>query len=136
MKKLISLSLIHLLFVLVFVDAEASDDLGETYTTWKAGVAGIVITPDESMWMAGYGSRNHPSEGTVNDLWVKALALQDMNGNECVLVTMDLEEIPKIFSDWIKNQLKIKFQLSEARIILNVSHTHSSPVLEDFGDIY
>jgi neutral ceramidase len=136
MKKLISLSLIPLFLMLIPGDADASNVVEEAYTGWKAGVASVIITPNESMWMAGYGSRDHPSTGTVNDLWVKALALQDINGNESVLVTMDLEEIPKVFSDWIKNQLKTKFQLSKAQIIINVSHTHSSPVLQDFGDIY
>lgn len=103
---------------------------------WKAGIAKVVITPTESIWMAGYGSRDHPSEGTLNDLWVKALALQDIKGHKSVLVTMDLEEIPKIMSDRIRTQLKTKFHLSQSQIILNVSHTHSSPVLENFGDIY
>ena len=35
------------------------------------------------MWMAGYGSRNKPSEGAVHDLWAKALALQDPAGRAC-----------------------------------------------------
>ncbi len=105
-------------------------------SSWKAGVSSINITPVESMWLAGYGSRDRPSDGVVNDLWIKALALEDIDGNRSVLVTMDLEEIPKIFSDRIRGQLEKKFHLSKAQVILNVSHTHSSPVLEDFGDIY
>ncbi len=105
-------------------------------TGWKAGVASITITPVESMWLAGYGGRDRPSDGVVNDLWIKALALEDIDGNRSVLVTMDLEELPKIFSDRIRVQLERDFHLSKAQIILNVSHTHSSPVLENFEDIY
>ncbi|MHC4567864.1 MAG: neutral/alkaline non-lysosomal ceramidase N-terminal domain-containing protein, partial [Planctomycetota bacterium] len=44
---------------------------------WKAGVASVVITPEKSMWMAGYAARKAPSEGKVHDLWAKALALED-----------------------------------------------------------
>ena len=136
MKKLISLSFIFFIVVPAFHNAIAGDSLQNTYVGWKAGVASMIITPTESIWMAGYGSRDHPSEGTLNDLWIKALALQDIDGHQSVLVTMDLEEIPKSFSDRIRNQLNMKFHLSKAQVILNVSHTHSGPVLDDFRPIY
>ena len=42
--------------------------------SWKAGAAKVVITPKESLWMAGYAARNKPSEGTAQDLYAKALA--------------------------------------------------------------
>ena len=44
--------------------------------TWKAATDSVVITPDEPMWMAGYASRNKPSEGKVQDLFAKALAIE------------------------------------------------------------
>ena len=44
---------------------------------WKAGVAVRAITPEGSMWMAGYGGRNSPSEGTLTDLHAKVLVLED-----------------------------------------------------------
>ncbi|TMQ32903.1 MAG: hypothetical protein E6K70_16040 [Planctomycetota bacterium] len=34
---------------------------------FKAGVATRLITPSEPMWLAGYGSRNHPAEGKEQD---------------------------------------------------------------------
>lgn len=103
---------------------------------WKAGVAKINITPTESLWLAGYGARQRPSQGVISDLWIKALALQDISGQRSVLVTMDLEEIPRAISERIKGKLNDQFGLTTAQVVLNVSHTHSSPVLEDFGDIY
>ena len=48
---------------------------GQTDDAWKAGVATVVITPERSMWMAGYAARNKPSEGKIHDLHAKALAL-------------------------------------------------------------
>ena len=45
-------------------------------TTWKAGAASVVITPEQPMWMAGYAARDKPSEGKVHDLNAKALALE------------------------------------------------------------
>ena len=96
---------------------------------WKAGVASVIITPAESMWMAGYAGRTRPSEGTSSDLWAKALALEDAAEKRSVLITLDLSGIPKSVSDRIRNQLKTKFNLTKDQIILNTSHTHSGPVL-------
>lgn len=42
---------------------------------WHAGTASVVITPDSSMRMAGYGAREEPAEGTLQDLHAKAVAL-------------------------------------------------------------
>lgn len=104
---------------------------------WKAGIAKVNITPRQSMWMAGYGSRTKPSEGKLTDIWVKALALEDKAGKRSVLVTMDLVGIPKRVSDDIRDALKRKLGLSRSQIILNASHTHSGPVLSDaLFDIY
>ena len=41
------------------------------------------------MWLSGYGNRTHPSEGKLQDLYVKALALEDARGNKLVLLTSD-----------------------------------------------
>jgi neutral ceramidase len=104
---------------------------------WKAGVAKLNITPKTPMWLAGYGSRTHPSDGTLHDLWAKALVFEDASGNKAVLITTDLVGIPKGISDEIRNQLQKRYGLSKAQIILNSSHTHSGPVLENaLSDIY
>ncbi len=55
-------------------------ETGSATPAWKAGVATVVITPEYSMWMAGYAARNKPSEGKVHDLHAKALALEDAQG--------------------------------------------------------
>lgn len=104
---------------------------------WKAGVAKVIITPSESVWQAGYASRTHASEGKLHDLWAKALALEDENGKQAVLVTTDMLGFPKRMSDRIRVQLNRQFGLTKAQIILNSSHTHSGPVLDDaLHDIY
>ena len=98
---------------------------------WKAGVARVIITPDRPQWMAGYGDRNRVSEGKIVDIWAKALAIQDENGKQSVLVTADLVGIPKKLSDHIRDQVKIKYNLSRSQIAINTSHTHTGPVLSD-----
>ena len=69
---------------------------------WQAGVATERVTPDQPMWMAGYASRNRPSEGTALDLYVKALSLRDAEGQRMVFVTCDLISVPRpILPSWL-----------------------------------
>src|SRR5689334_22796503 len=67
--------------------------------SWKAGVATTVITPDGPIWMAGYAARNKPSEGKVQDLHAKALALEDASGGRVVIATMDLIGMTRLIRD-------------------------------------
>jgi hypothetical protein len=98
-------------------------------TGWKAGVAKVVITPDKPMWMSGYSSRTKPAEGKVHDLWAKALVLEDSGGRRCALVTMDLVGIPREVSVVVCDEIKKKHGLAREAVMLNVSHTHSGPVV-------
>ena len=40
--------------------------------------------------MAGYASRNKPSEGVLADLYAKAMAFEDAEGHRAVLLTADV----------------------------------------------
>lgn len=105
--------------------------------TWKAGTARVNITPNKPLLMAGYGSRTHPAEGKLGDIWVKVLMMEDAAGKKAVIVTADLLGFPKKVSDRIRQQLESTLGLSKAQIILNSSHTHSGPVIGDaLQDIY
>ncbi|WP_236973843.1 neutral/alkaline non-lysosomal ceramidase N-terminal domain-containing protein [Membranihabitans maritimus] len=117
-----------ILLLTIFCPAIAIGESGDEML-WKAGTARINITPDESIWMGGYASRNHPSEGIRQDVWIKAVALEDRSGRKGVLVAMDLVLITKKISDRIRNQIKNQYGLDKEQIILNVSHTHSGPEL-------
>lgn len=106
-------------------------------TQWKAGVSKIDITPKDPIWMAGYGGRDHPSEHVIHPIWIKALALEDVSGKQAVLITADLLAMPKGLSDQIRSGLKERYGLEKSQIIINSSHTHSGPVLENsLSDIY
>lgn len=97
--------------------------------TWKAGVASTAITPSEPMWMAGYASRNKPSEGKVHDLFAKALAIEDSSGTQIVIVTTDLIGIPRALRDWLEDAVAKQYKLPPAGLLMNASHTHCGPEL-------
>lgn len=137
MKRIKYIPVISFFFILTLLVTEVNAGSEPTGSSWKAGVARTVITPEQSMWMAGYAARDHQAEGTMHDLWAKALALEDAEGNQSVLITTDLLGFPKALSDQIRDRLEDEFQLSRARIILSSTHTHSGPVLKDgLYDIY
>ena len=76
-----------LMFVLcLFIFAVFSNSSVQS-AEWKAGTASVVITPKEPVWMGGYGGRTRPFEGKTHDLYVKALAIDDPEGNRVVIVT-------------------------------------------------
>lgn len=109
--------------LLSFGQTNSSSDI------WNIGVARKNITPSFPVWMAGYASRISPSEGKLHDLWAKALALEDAEGNRSVLITMDLVGIPKDFSDALREKVEQKYGLGKSQIVLSCSHTHSGPVV-------
>jgi neutral ceramidase len=98
---------------------------------WRAGVATVVITPSEPMWMAGYYSRTAPSDGVVTDLKAKALAVEDATGRRAVIVTADIISIPRLLREAVCQAAAERFQLDPASLLLNCSHTHCGPVIQD-----
>lgn len=133
MKKILTVLLVSLLS---FQNAIACDSLNKISNGWRAGVGRAIITPDQPIWMAGYTGRKHPATGKMHELWVKALVLEDEFKKRVVLITTDLEEIPKGMSDRIRDQLQSNYNFSRADIILNCSHTHSSPVVKEIIGFY
>lgn len=96
---------------------------------WKAGAAVVVVTPEKLLWMAGYASRKKPAEGKVQDLYAKALAIEDSGGTRFVIVTLDLIGVPQSLRRSIAQRVKDEFNLPPTHLLLNASHTHSGPSL-------
>jgi neutral ceramidase len=94
---------------------------------WKAAAASAKITPKEPMWMAGYASRTTPSDGVTQDLYAKALVLEDGQGGRFVTLTMDLIGIPSSLRSTVVEALRKQHQLSPERVFMNCSHTHCGP---------
>ncbi len=97
--------------------------------TWKIGVATVKVTPQKMLFMAGYASRKKPAEGTVQELFAKALALQDEQGNRLVFVTLDLIGVPQAMRHAVAARAEKDFKLPPANLVMNASHTHSGPSL-------
>src|SRR5262245_16903794 len=95
---------------------------------WKAGTARVNITPTAPMWMSGYPS-DHPAEGKLQDLWAKALVVEDAKGQRAVLITMDVIGIDRPTSQRICEQLVARHGFERRQIALCASHTHCGPAV-------
>lgn len=90
-------------------------------------MAKTVITPPKPVFMAGYASRNKPSEGVVHHLYAKALALTDQKGKRAVIVTTDLIGFRAAVADPICERIMKETGLKRSEILLSSSHTHTGP---------
>jgi hypothetical protein len=96
---------------------------------FRAGLGRTDITPDKPIWMSGYASRKHPSEGIAQRLWAKALALDDGRRGRAVIVTTDLIGLPRTISDEVAATVQKQYGLERSQLLLNSSHTHTGPVV-------
>jgi hypothetical protein len=117
------------LFVVVVLIGFSATSLAATDTPWKAGVAKVNITPELPIWLSGYGGRNRPANEKLDDLWAKALVLEDADGNRAALVTMDLVGIDRKLSQEVCRRIEEKHGLPRSAVALSTSHTHSGPVI-------
>src|SRR3954462_5951073 len=97
--------------------------------TWKAGFAALKITPAEPLMLAGYASRTQPAGDVVDDLYVKAFALEDSAGNRSLIVTGDLIGFRADFTEPACAQITTATGIPRERILFNASHTHAGPAV-------
>lgn len=129
MKRIIVNIVAGILYLPLTVVAQSGSAVSSA--GWKAGVASANITPQESMWMSGFGFRNKPSEGVTTDIWASALALEDKHGKQVVLIAVDNSGIRKDISDSIRIKLKSMYHLDKDQVVINSSHTHTVPATSE-----
>jgi len=96
---------------------------------WRAGTEHVDITPSGPIWLGGYAARDHPSEGVLHPIGAKALVFEDRDGTRVAIITMDLIGIGRGLSDDVCQRIFQRTGIPRERIVLNVSHTHSGPVV-------
>ncbi|MCD6361356.1 MAG: hypothetical protein J7M38_10890 [Armatimonadetes bacterium] len=95
----------------------------------KAGFSEQDVTPRVGVYLAGYPSRNEPSQGVDDPLYVRVMALEDDEGRRVVLVTGDLLKLPRDMTWRTKLWAETELGLPSASLIMTLSHTHAAPGL-------
>lgn len=99
------------------------------FGAYRAGVARVKITPDKPIWLSGYATRTHASDGVLHEIWAKALAIQEGKSKPIVIVTADLVGFPRVLTDEVARQVQEKFGIERSRLLFNTCHTHTGPVV-------
>ena len=120
----------HMVFAFVLTTSAGWLNPVPAVADWQAGFSRVVITPEKPMWLSGYGSRNHASEGKIHDLYARAAALQDDGGKRVVMISLDLVGVPKVMAERVSAAAKTKHKLERADLMFCCSHTHCGPALD------
>lgn len=96
----------------------------------RVGLARVCITPEPPLWLHGYTDkpRFRPSEGKLNDLYAKAMAIEDARGERAVLITVDLCVLRPTEAKAMFGRLTERTGLQRRQFLVNFSHTHSGPM--------
>ncbi|MDP6357407.1 MAG: neutral/alkaline non-lysosomal ceramidase N-terminal domain-containing protein [Planctomycetota bacterium] len=105
-------------------------------TDLRIGLASVCTTPEEPIWMHGYAGkiRQQPFGGKLHDLHAKAMAFEDAAGSQSVLITVDLCVLRKTEADRVAARIAERTGLSSDCVIVNLSHTHSGPMIGVVSD--
>lgn len=94
---------------------------------WRVGFAAANITPKEPVMLSGYASRTTPADGVLDELYAKAMALEDESGAQALVITADLIGFRAEFAEGICERITATTGIPRERILLNASHIHSGP---------
>jgi hypothetical protein len=97
----------------------------------RVGLAKVCTTPEEPIWLHGYAekSRFRPFEGKLNDLYAKAMAIEDAEGRRAVLITIDQCVLRAREAKTLFERITGRTGLARRQVLLNLSHTHSGPLI-------
>lgn len=99
--------------------------------TVKSGVAVANITPSVGVDNMGDYSRLCPAKGVGNELYTKALVLDD-GDKRVALVTADVINFPEKLVEVIRGRIEALTGIVGENVLLSASHTHSSPAISEW----
>lgn len=92
------------------------------------GVSRVDITPDHPVRLTGYGNRTKVFDSVAQQLWAKALLIEEKGKSPTVWITMDIVGIPAFIGDSLFARLaKAKRFTNRGQIAITVTHTHNGP---------
>ncbi|MFX0101960.1 MAG: hypothetical protein ACFFCS_20510 [Candidatus Hodarchaeota archaeon] len=95
---------------------------------WKAGLSRVIITPKKPIVLAGY-DRPGVFTSIHDDIWAKAIYLQDGRGNSGVIMTMDNVGLQESILTPTCNRISALTGLKRSQLLFNASHIHTGPYI-------
>ena len=97
----------------------------------SAGIAKRCMTPTRPVFQSGY-SRSAKSSGVYQQLFARALVLEDEAHARVAILTAELLDFSESLVTAIKAGVKDRLGIDESQVLLSASHTHCGPVVDDF----
>ena len=92
----------------------------------KVGTSKRNITPPVGAWLAGYAGRDHGSEGVHDELYARAVFLDD-GETQAAIVCRDLCVLEANEMDLLADKVKDLVGLERDQLFIANTHTHSGP---------
>jgi hypothetical protein len=97
------------------------------------GVARELITPHFKTCISCTGAFGVPFEGIHDDVYVKAVVLED-GKTKALIVATDLLFHDRSLNQWVKEYANKKYNVPEENIVINHSHNHNAPSSLGYDD--
>ncbi len=94
----------------------------------QAGAAETTITPASGADLSGYAAREGPSTDVHDDLWCRAVVLDD-GVTRVALISLDLLGIDFELDAAIRAAVTSRARIHPKGILINCSHTHAGPAV-------
>jgi neutral ceramidase len=92
----------------------------------RAGAAKVNITPPVGTPLSGYTARKNVSQGIHDELYAKALVMNNEEGT-LAIITADLLGFYGDFVNKIRGLIKEQTGIDKDNILVSATHTHSAP---------
>ncbi len=96
---------------------------------YSVGVAKVNITPDFPVRLSGFGNRRLEATGVALPIYAKALVIGSDHEPPIICITVDSCGISKRITNEVVTNLHNKVGISQDRVAITASHTHSAPML-------
>ncbi len=92
----------------------------------RAGYARTVISPPPGTYLAGFAARHDPAREIHDDLWARALVLED-GDRRVAFVVYDLCEIDAAFVAAVRRTVQEATGITPDAVMMAATHTHAAP---------
>lgn len=92
----------------------------------KAGYGKADITPVYATFLAGFDARKQKSEGVLDPIEVRAMALES-GKSRLIWLVFDLLGVDMHLCDKVSERLSYEFGIPSDHIVLSATHTHAAP---------
>jgi hypothetical protein len=94
---------------------------------FRAGWASEIITPELGCPLAGFDARKGVATGVHDDLFSRALVLDD-GTTKIALVSVEVLGLSRSFSDRVRDDIERRTGIPVRNVVLSATHTHCAPV--------